>query len=358
MKKRILALILAGMVALSSCGNKSTETTTTEATTTTAVSIEADETTSAPETAEGEAEETDAPETEETTQAEDTAEGENAPSPAVWLVTDPESGNSLKMMGTIHIVPESDKLVPDYVMDIYNESDGVAVEYDVSKVQTDMVVQLKYLSYFILNDGTLITDHISPEAYEGAKAYLTEIGYYNESFDSYNAAYWESLLTSASVMEIEGMKETGIDSYFIGLSKQDGKKVLNIETLETQMNAITASTDRLSDFNILEFLKLDKAEFEESFMELYNIWAAGDVEGYLSLEGEGMDEYPEEILADYEVYNEAMLTTRNIGMAETAKEYLKNGENVFYMVGFAHFCGEGSVIDLLEKDGYTVERIH
>lgn len=350
MKKRILALILAGVLALSSCGNKQAETTTEAAAT--AASVEAEATTSASEATDSETDGT------ETTQTESTTDGENAPSPAVWLVTDPESGNSMKMMGTIHIVPESEKLVPDYVMDIYNECDSVAVEYDVSKVQTDMVIQFKYLSYFLLNDGTLITDHISAEAYEQAKAYLTEIGYYNETFDSYNAAYWESLLSSASIMTIEGMKDTGIDTYFIGLAKQDGKKVLNIEALEDQMNAITASTDRLCEFNILEFMKLEEGEFEESFMELYNIWASGDVEAYLELEGEGMEDYPEEILADYETYNEAMLTNRNIGMAERAKEYLKNGENVFYMVGFAHFCGEGSVIDLLEKDGYTVERIH
>lgn len=353
MKKRFLALILAGVLALSSCGNKQAETTTTEAAATSA-SVEAEATTAA---TEAEAT-TAAPEAGETTQAESTTDGENAPSPAVWLVTDPESGNSMKMMGTIHIVPESEKLVPDYVMDIYNECDSVAVEYDISKVQTDMVIQIKYLSYFLLNDGTLITDHISAEAYEQAKAYLTELGYYNETFDSYNAAYWENLLSSASILTIEGMKDTGIDTYFIGLAKQDGKKVLNIEALEDQMNAITATTDRLSEFNILEFMKLEEGEFEESFMALYNIWASGDVDAYLELEGEGMEDYPEEILADYEVYNEAMLTTRNIGMAERAKEYLKNGENVFYMVGFAHFCGEGSVIDLLEKDGYTVERIH
>ena len=45
-------------------------------------------------------------------------------------------------------------------------------------------------------------------------------------------------------------------------------------------------------------------------------------------------------------------------MAERAKEFLKNGDNLFYMVGFAHFSGEGSVIDLLEKDGYGVERLY
>jgi uncharacterized protein YbaP (TraB family) len=30
---------------------------------------------------------------------------------------------------------------------------------------------------------------------------------------------------------------------------------------------------------------------------------------------------------------------------------------VFYVVGAAHYAGEGGIIDLLEKDGYTAERV-
>ena len=58
------------------------------------------------------------------------------------------------------------------------------------------------------------------------------------------------------------------------------------------------------------------------------------------------------------MYNYFLEEKRNIGMAQRAKEFLKNGDNLFYMVGFAHFSGEGSVINLLEKDGYTVERLY
>ena len=36
----------------------------------------------------------------------------------------------------------------------------------------------------------------------------------------------------------------------------------------------------------------------------------------------------------------------------------ENGDSIFYMVGFAHMCGEDSVPELLEEMGYTVERIY
>lgn len=325
-KKSLAALLLAGIMTISACSAKEEATTTTP---------------------------------EETTPAQRVVEGNtDGLTPAVWQVTDPESGNSIKMMGTIHIIPETNAPVPQYVMDIYNESDGIAVEYDVTKIQADMVVQLTYLSYFVLDDGTLITDHLTPENYEKAKAKLTELNLYNEAFDSYNAAYWESLLTSGMIMNLDGMSSSGIDQYFLTLAKEDGKYVWDIEELEDQMNALTANTDDLSNYNIGEMLSLSAEECESDFMELYNMWATGDVDGFDAMDSESLSELPAELEADYENYRNLMYDVRNQGMAEKAAEYIKNGDNVFYMVGFAHFCGEGSVIDILEEQGYTVEKIH
>lgn len=355
MKKRLTALIIAAGL-LCSCGtNKANETTTTtEAATTT--TTEAVTTTAA---AEGDAAETTEASKPAANITNHVVEGSTEGlTPAVWQVTDPESGNSLKMMGTIHLIPDGTAVVPQYVMDIYNESNGVAVEYDISKIQTDMVVQILYLSYFMLTDGTLVTDHLSPETYEGAKAYLTEIGLYNEAYDAYSLAFWESLMSSGAIMNIEGMKESGVDQYFIDLAKADGKEVRSIEALETQMDAITFMTDDLCEYNINEMLSLSAEEMEESFMELYNMWATGDVDTIAEMDAEATEGYPEDIAADYEAYNQKLLYDRNVGMADKAEEYIKNGDNIFYMVGFAHYAGDGSVIDLLEERGYTVERIH
>ena len=359
MKKRLTALIIAAGL-LCSCGTNAGQQTATEpAETTTTAATEAVTTTTAA-AAENDAADTTQEEAKPAVIITDhVVEGNTEGlTPAVWQVTDPDSGNSLKMMGTIHLVPESDAIIPQYVMDIYNESNGVAVEYDISKVETDMVVQILYLSYFMLADGTLITDHLSPETYEAAKTFLTETGYYNEAFDNYSAAYWSSLISSAMIMEIEGMSESGVDAFFIDLAKSDGKEVRSIEALETQMEAITFMTDELCEYDINSMLSLSAEEMEEVFMELYNVWKTGDVEAMAATETDEENAYPEDIAADYEAYNQKLLYDRNVGMADAVEEYIENGDNIFYMVGFAHYCGEGSVIDLLEERGYTVDRIY
>lgn len=354
MKKRLTALIIAAGL-LCSCGANTANETTTTAAAETAITTESVEITTVEKSDESDAEES-APAVNITNHV---VEGDTEGlTPAVWQVTDPESGNSLKMMGTIHIIPDGTAVIPQYVMDIYNESNGVAVEYDITKIQTDMVVQILYLSYFMLTDGTTVSDHLSPETYEAAKTYLTEKGLYSEAYDSYNPAFWSSLISSGAIISLEGMKESGVDQYFIELAKADGKEVRSIEALETQMEAITFMTDELCDYDINSMISLSGEEMEQTFMELYNMWATGDVDGIAEADSEAVSEYPEDIAADYEAYNQKLLYDRNVGMADKAEEYIKNGDNIFYMVGFAHYAGDGSVIDLLEERGYTVERIY
>lgn len=389
LRKILSALLAAAIVTLSACSGtapvQTTEETTTAAQTTTAAgtTTAAEENTTAEQTTSA-AEVTTA--AKETTTKETTAAGETtaetatqaAPkggeaksynaadylpedlkaTPALWRVTDKETGNSLYMMGTIHLTLDSTFPLPDYIMEVYEGSDGVAVEYDIRKIQSDFVVQLKYLSAFALNDGTTIQDHLSPETYEKAKQYLTDCGLYNEAFDLYNACYWEGLITNAAFMNVEGVDiETGIDKYFMNLASKDGKQVVSIEQLSDQTDALTAMSDRLVDTIIYD--SIDTVDdVTESLCGLYEAWAKGDTEGMEAISRLEEAEIPGELKEDYGVYKYYLEEKRNIGMAERAKEFLKNGDNLFYMVGFAHFCGEGSIIELLEKDGYRVERLY
>ncbi len=376
MKKKLLALFLSAAVLLcASCGTQTAETVentaqTTQAPAETTVADTAEttaaDTTTAKETAAPSDTDTDAAKTTAAPETDEHAEAAKAfydgeLSPAVWKATDPESGNSLYLMGTIHIVPDTDETVPQYVMDIYNGADGVAVEYDTSKISADLVIQLKYLSYYTLSDGTVITDHLSAETYERAKKYLTEQGLYNESFDAYNAAYWESLITSASILNIPGMRASGVDSYFIALAKSEGKEVRSIETLDTQMNVLTMLSDQMYDWTISEMLtelEDDPQSVEDALRSLYKYWATGDASGFMESEESDEEEVPEEFAEEYAAYENALTAQRNVGMAEKAAEYIKNGDNVFFMVGFAHFCGEESVLKNLEQMGFSVEQVY
>lgn len=283
---------------------------------------------------------------------------DDAPTPALWKATDPETGNELYLMGTIHIVCEDKFSLPDYILDVYNNCDGIAVEYDISHLE-DMSEMQEFLSYFVYTDGSKISDHISEKAYEAGKACLKDMGFYNKLLDNYMPGFWLNQIESSAMLSIKNVSADGVDSKFIGMAAMDGKEVISIETLDIQAGAISGYPDDYAEF-CLENIQEDLEDLEglaENLAELYNMWAAGKIDEMEELSDE-TDEIPENILASYEKYNDIILYDRNKCMAERAAEFLKNGDNYFFMVGSLHFAGNRGVDDLLQDMGYTVERLY
>lgn len=283
-----------------------------------------------------------------------------APTPPVWKVTDPGSGNYLYLMGTIHVLPDGafDKM-PSYVMDIYENCDGIAVEYNTEELQSDMAQMQEFVQALMYQDGSTITDHISEESYEAAKNLLSSQGAYTQQYDMFQAGYWMSLLTSFVVNYTDGVSFDGVDANFIKLAQKDGKEVINIEELSAQTDALTGYTDELADALLMMNVEQmdDMPSYVETLGKMYNSWAIGDEEGLTEEQEEELEDIPEDLVDDYEQYNDTLLTKRNKQMAERASEFIKEGKNYFFMVGTLHYSGEEGVEDLLRSMGYEVERV-
>ena len=68
-------------------------------------------------------------------------------------------------------------------------------------------------------------------------------------------------------------------------------------------------------------------------------------------------EYSGDELDALEEYNDFILVSRNEGMVNKALEFLKQGKNVFYVVGTAHMLGDIGLVQKLTYAGYTVELV-
>ncbi|MBQ9894589.1 MAG: TraB/GumN family protein [Ruminococcus sp.] len=355
-----ISLAAAMSVSVVSCGSSesssksssSSETITESAETTTEETDDAEENT------------TEEKETEDSTEAgssEEKSEDINdyitvdEPTPALWKATDPETGNELYMLGTIHVVSEEKFKMPDYLMDVYNDSEGIAIEYDSRKLK-DMTNLQEYLSYQVLTDGTTIKDHISQEAYENGVEMLKELGMYNTMLDNYVPGFWISEIESLKLLKIKNISSEGVDWKFSDLADKDGKEIVEIENIEIQAKAITAYTDELADFMLSSGEDTPISEYAAEISKLYDAWAAGDPDKLAELD-DISDKLPEELQDDYAAYQKIMLEDRNKNMADAAEDFLKDGKKYFFMVGTLHFAGDEGVDDILAERGYTVERI-
>ena len=279
------------------------------------------------------------------------------PTPALWKTSDPSTGNTLYMMGTVHMADPKLLTFPEYILDVYESCEGIAVEYDTEQLMADASAMQSFVADMMYLDGTTIADHISAETYEKARTFLSDNGMYSSYYDMLMPGFWVDLVGVSSLLKIEGITSSGVETYFTEKCAEDGKAVVSIEELEAQKNALIGYSDALADYELS--CAVDEAEdtaaMAESFAALYDCWASGDID---ALAEYSVEEVPAELEADYADYQELILYSRNRKMAEKAAEYLAEGKNYFFMAGSLHFAGEEGVDDLLAGMGYTVERIH
>ncbi|MBQ8165364.1 MAG: TraB/GumN family protein [Clostridia bacterium] len=279
-------------------------------------------------------------------------------SPILYKVTD-TNGNVLWLFGSIHVGREDYYPLPDYVLDAFESSDALAVEFDTVSFENDLGSQIKALQMLMYTDGTTIKDHISAEVYSRAVEILEENTIYNSMMDYYLPSLWANFIDNCAYEKIGANSELGIDLHFIERAMDCNKEILEIESAEFQFGMLGGFSEELQvcllEGSIESYEYLD--EMKEEVNVMMDLWASGDEKKfseYLNSEEDIAD--PQEALL-YKEYNDAMMVSRNAEMTKYAENALKSGKEVFICVGAAHIVGDGAIAEELRLLGYTVERV-
>lgn len=280
--------------------------------------------------------------------------------PLMWEITSPE-GTTIKMMGSMHALKDECYPLPERIMKAYNEADVLAVECDVTTASSNFIAQLKQMKNMNCEEGKTLKDYLDPDVYQGISDYLKASGASITLYDNYKPWVVSSTLDSMSYNLADLDTSKGIDLYLLELAHDDEKEIYEVESLNFQIDMIINFSNET--YNLL--LSHYNADYintaEEQLTGMYDAWRTGDKDTILNILNE--EESPtgkpltSKQLKIMDNYQDTMIYNRNKTMAEAVKELLKGDKDVFYVVGLAHFVGEGGIIDLLEKDGYTVKQI-
>ena len=337
--KRILALLLtlALLLSMAACTAKD-------------VPVDTDdETESTSEVTEPETEPTSEPETEPPAATS---------TPLLYKVTG-ENGGIVWLFGSIHVGIDEMYPFPDYVLDAYNEAYALAVECDVIAAQKDMELMTEMAQMMIYLDGTTISDHISPELYEAAVEIMEENNSYMKILDYYMPVMWYSTIENFTYANAGYDSSIGIDMTLLTMAKAEDKPILEVESAKFQYEMLASFSPELQELLLQESVDAYGSEENlEALDSLLTAWCEGDLDSLLEYLNEepDSDADPEELKL-IEEFNTAMITNRNIAMADYAEEILNSNDRVFICVGMAHVLGDGAMVDLLQQRGYTVERV-
>lgn len=358
LKKFAFVAVLTLALGVCSCGDTSSDKEKNSADTSAQSEIQTGAKVTLPPKTESAAEESSAA---ESISDESTADAEEQTpyTPAMWKVTSPE-GNSIYMMGSMHALRDECYPLPDYVESAYRQAEVLAVECDITDAVASTAASLKYASQLTYPDGDSAAAHLDAGEWEEISSYIAEHGLDPEDFSQYRLWYL-SQQVEALAMDDAGLDASlGIDQHLLLDAHDCGKEIYEVESIDMQMQLFVDLDEQTVAATMLGYCAENRDDIRQSLIDLYEYWRAGDID---SIAGEGAEsETDEEDLSKeskalLEDYNKILLDDRNVGMAEAAKQLMKDGKNVFYVVGAAHFGGETGIISLLEKDGYTIERV-
>ncbi len=254
------------------------------------------------------------------------------------------SGNGIEkpsyLYGTIHLT--CDYVFTDKLKKAFDETDQLVLELDMS----DPNLQVDMMKFIFMENGKTIQSLLTKEDYETlATFFKKQVGMDMKLFNTMKPLAITSALTS-KMASCEG--GTSYEMEFIKVTKTQEENVIGLETVEDQMKAFDNIPYEEQLKSLVEMAKEGTEKRQEEFAKMTKYYNAEDLEGLLNFSSEqGMEAGSQENLVDQRNRNWIPLIIKITKETPT-----------FIGVGALHLPGEQGVINLLRKQGYTVEPVY
>lgn len=261
-----------------------------------------------------------------------------------------KNGKTMYLAGSIHVFKGSLYPLPAAYEKAFADSEVLFLEVNAASVAPQDLMKLRR-QYLTLQDGKTLDSVLPAPLLEEAKKDLADLGVPWSAVATLTPAALNVEFAQALFMTRGYLPQSGIDQYFLNLALQGDKTVDQLETLEFQLELISQMPLNLQ--NAQSKTALDKVALSRKPDELLQAWYLGDLQGMASLMAAKDDGS-----AELKAWNRRVFQERNEKMAaRIAGLFESTPKTTVVVVGAGHLAGENSVVDLLEKRGFTGVRL-
>ncbi|MFY8273870.1 TraB/GumN family protein [Pseudoalteromonas sp. SSDWG2] len=266
--------------------------------------------------------------------------------PALWKIE--KQGMTSYLLGTVHVGDKSMEVLPSTIENAIKNSDSVVVEVNLEALSA-LQIQQRSLPYLRLPQGRTLDSELTTQSYKMLSDYFGDKNINITLFSSLKP--WAVLLTMMQ-LEIQNagfVEHYGIDKQVVLAAQKLNKPVLELETLEQQMEIFTALEGHADQMVADTFRQLK--ELDGYFEHMVEAWKTGDTEVLINIYDESFDDSPFGKLNE-----QVLLIERNKRWIESLAQPLSE-ESLFIAVGALHLFKDNGLIALLEQQGFVVTRL-
>jgi uncharacterized protein len=255
--------------------------------------------------------------------------------------------NTVYILGSIHVLRSSDYPLAPAVLDAYAKSQALYMEVDLQEMDS-AEVQSEMLSSATLPEDTNLPQVLGKQRYEHAAVLAHDVGADLSMFDQFAPWFAAEAISQLQLAQLGFDPQAGVDMYFMEQARKDGKGTAGLETVHDQIALFQNMS--LNDQADYLLSSLEQAhDLPKEVDDMVQAWKRGDTEWFVR-------QLKSEFGRDPHLYD-SLLAARNRKWLPKIESLLHEDKNYLVIVGAGHLVGQGSVIDLLKKDGVAATQL-
>ncbi|MDD3592671.1 MAG: TraB/GumN family protein [Sulfurovum sp.] len=271
--------------------------------------------------------------------------------PFLWHLS--KGNTEFYLFGTMHLSDPSLQVLPEALGKALSRADAVYTEISMESAE-----QFNATRVMQREDGKTLQSTLPAPLYQRSVAYLKSLN------PTLNMQPFEKLKLWAFAATLQFLEAQlnhpllpVIDAVIYQRAKKEGKEVGGIETIQEQLAAMEALSER-EQLLMLE-ATLDYLEQNRDYvMTMQKLYRSGDEKALMAYLTSMMFQ-EEKYRALEERFMQLILYDRNAHMAQRILQKVKENPQKIYLFAFGvmHFLDRGSVTELLEKEGFEAVRV-
>ena len=256
--------------------------------------------------------------------------------------------NTVYVLGSLHYCKKEIYPLSEKIGKAFTESEILVVEADVSDIKKIDIQELIERAFYPGNDA--LEKHVSPEIYEWVVKEAGGLGIPVELLNRQKPWFLAITLVALESLKLGFDPNLGIDKYFLSKA-EGGKEILELESLDYQLNLLSSFSDKDQELFLLYTLK-DLKILEQELGKLTQAWSSGDTKAMESIVTRSVSE-DKRLSSVFE----KVLYERNRKMASRIEVFLKTKKTYFVIIGAGHLVGSRGIVEILKGKGFLVEQL-
>ncbi|MBV8464861.1 MAG: TraB/GumN family protein [Burkholderiales bacterium] len=256
-----------------------------------------------------------------------------------------KDGQQVWLLGSVHMGRADFFPLPKEVEDAYKHAKTLAVEADI----TDSSAMLSMVDIAMLPASDTVGKHLSEAENAKLDKALQSVGLARPIADRMKPWLLALSLDALEMQRLGLASNEGIDLYFLRKAKAENKRVVELESLRSQLELF----DTMPDSDTVAMLdatmdEINAGHFKAELDAMLDAWKAGDVTAMRRVIDEDSPDDPA-----IKRVNDKLFGERNRAMAD--KIAAMAGKTApFVVIGAGHLASADNVLDLLRARGFKL----